>query len=633
VAGIDLRFTHAQPAPGGPVELVFGVQGGLPVPPAQLQVQGRITGARWPLHLHTLHSLGVQGCITGMRGHIPVQHNINVQRPLARLARSAWQQATPAVHAVQTRYEQARPLGAAKAQQWQRARPVARALAQKWQQARALQALVRSQWQQGRGLGVVPLLARFEQAAPLGTLRRQQWQQARPLAVAPVLARYEQALALYHLARAQQQQAQTLGRPVAGRFGVALPLLLPLQARYEQARRPGPGVRQTVPPKPPPCYSPTLPVALLFHAPAAPILPVDLVFVCDRRAPVIPPQPPRWLIPVQETYVIDNDLAAVLLPGLEPVVLSSVNIETDDGGFCWSLQATGPEELLDQLAPVAGLPARVRITVNGIDWVFAVERLARTRSFGQHRVQLQGRSVTALLGDPYMPVQTWLNDADLTAQQLMAAALEYTGVNLDWGITDWLVPAGVWSYRGTALQAILRVAEAAGAVVRSHRTEAGLIIAPSYPSMPWEWAAAPVAVEMPADVITTDSLEPDARAPYNAVYVSGTTHGPQGHVCRTGTAGDLLAPPVTDALITHETAARMRGRTVLGGAGAKLQHSLTMPLLVGAGLPGVITPGQLLKVNDIGHTWRGLVRSVRIAAQASSEVIVVRQALTVERNA
>ena len=630
--------------------LVFGDDGGLPAPPAQLEVQGRVTGLRWPLHLHTLHTLGAAGRITGMRGHIPVQYDVNVQRPLAHLARSAWQAATPVVHAVQARYEQARPLGAAKAQQWKQASRVIalhlhigtrlqidgpihrRALAQQWQQAQALQAMVRSQWQQGRALAAAPVLARFEQAQALGTLRRQQWQQARPLAAAPVLARYEQALALYRLARAQQQQAQPLGRAVAGRFGVALPLLLPLQARYEQARRPGPGTRP-VPPGPQPCYTPAVPVALVFDAPAAPGQPVALVFACDRRTPVIPPQPPRWFIPVQETYLIDNDLAAVLLPGLEPVVLSSVTIETDDGGFCWSLQATGPEELLEQLAPVAGLPARVRVTVNGIDWVFAVERLARTRSFGQHRVQLQGRSVTALLGDPYMPVQTWLNDADLTAQQLMAAALEYTGVDLDWGITDWLVPAGVWSFRGTALQSILRVAEAAGAVVRSHRTEAGLIIAPSYPSMPWEWASASGYVEMPADVITTDSLDPDARAPYNAVYVSGTTHGPQGHVRRTGSGGTLLAPPITDALITHETAARMRGRTVLGGAGAKLQHSLTMPLMVGGDLPGVITPGQLLKVNDIGHTWRGLVRSVRITGQAENDVIVVRQALTVERNA
>lgn len=343
---------------------------------------------------------------------------------------------------------------------------------------------------------------------------------------------------------------------------------------------------------------------------------------------------PLYVIPVLKVYMTVHTITAQLLPSMTPVPLQGATIEASDGGFGWSLNADGPESLLDQLAPVSGLPARIRVEIDGISWVFAVERIGRTRRFAQHRVSIQGRSVTALLGDPYMPRQSWLSAVPYTAQQLVARALEFTGTTMDWGITDWLVPAGAWSFQGTPLQAAQRVAESVGAVLRSHRTDARLIFAPRYPALPWQWASTPVDVQMPAAIIASDELQPDPRPAYNALYVSGMAQGVLGHVRRTGTAGDLLAPQVTDALITHETAARQRGGAVLGAAGNKLTQTITVPLLTGAlgpGLiaPGLIEPGRLLEVTDIGTTWRGLVRGVRITAGMPT----VRQTLTVERSA
>ena len=86
---------------------------------------------------------------------------------------------------------------------------------------------------------------------------------------------------------------------------------------------------------------------------------------------------------------------------------------------------------------------------------------------------------------------------------------------------------------------------------------------------------------------------------------------------------------VTDALITHEVAARQRGSAVLGAAGHKLTHTMTLPLLTGGSNPGLIQPGYLIEVNDIGHTWRGLVRGIRVTAGLPT----VRQTITVEREA
>lgn len=323
-----------------------------------------------------------------------------------------------------------------------------------------------------------------------------------------------------------------------------------------------------------------------------------------------------------------HQLTAHLLPSMEPVVLTDVALAADDDGYGWSLMANGPEHLMDQLAPVAGLPTRVQVVLNGMAFVFAITSTARSRSFARHRVAVQGVSVTAMLGTPYMPQQSWLSSAPATAQQLAVQALEFTGVGLDWQIADWLVPAGAWSFQGTPLQAVLRVAESVGAVVRSHPTAEQLIIAPRYPVLPWHWASATPDVRMPAAVIATDELRPEPRADYNAIYVTGgSVGGVQGHVVRSLSARDKLAPSVQDDLITHADAARMRGQWALAASGNKLLQTISMPVLTGGTNPGIVRPGQLLEVLDTDGTWRGLVRGVNVSAALPK----VRQQITVER--
>ena len=405
-------------------------------------------------------------------------------------------------------------------------------------------------------------------------------------------------------------------------FQAARPAPRAWETLFQDGVPPPPGIWvKPIDPPEPPCYTPD--PHLLFSWPWG-YNGSHLVFQCGDFAPG---PAPAYVIPLLKVYMTIHTLTAQLLPSLEPVVLRDVAIASDDDGYGWSFSGTGPEHLLDQLAPQAGMPAQIRVTLDGISWVFAVQSLSRTRRFGEHRVSVQGASITALLGNPYMPEQTWLDDNGATAQQLLEQALQYTGVGVDWGITDWYVPPGVWSFQGTPLAAALRIAEAAGAVLRSHRTDAQLILAPRYPVMPWEWGAALINVEMPAAVIATDELRPDARPDYNAVYISGQAGGVLGHVRRTGTAGDLLAPQVTDSLITHADAARQRGRAVLGAGGKKLVQSITMPLITGGTAPGLINPGQLIEVADTDSSWRGLVRATRVNAAMP----VVRQQITVER--
>lgn len=84
---------------------------------------------------------------------------------------------------------------------------------------------------------------------------------------------------------------------------------------------------------------------------------------------------------------------------------------------------------------------------------------------------------------------------------------------------------------------------------------------------------------------------------------------------------------VTDPLITHADAARQRGLSILGAAGHKYAVSLELPVLTGAGQPGVLDVGQLVQVNA-AQPWRARVRSV----SAQYKFPTLRQTVTLERH-
>ncbi|MGU3628002.1 hypothetical protein, partial [Comamonas sp. C24C] len=549
-----------------------------------------------------------------------------------------------------------RPVVAEVAASAQQARPVARGWVAGWQDTDALPAgwtataqdamPLQEQfgvaWQDGQRQGVA-LQGRFQQARPLpGASAQARWQEAQGLRVslqataqdaAPVRAgwmvRFQESLRdRRRMVDATAQDAMGLQYELTTGAGPSVPLYRGFKGRYQQAMKPPAGKSQTKPPEPekPGCYEQLVggPIRLLFCRSWT--ASANLLFMCCK--PVGPEPQPQFVIPLLPVYMQVHNLTAHLLPSLEPVVLTNVTIAADDDSYCWSLSANGPEHLLDQLAPVGGLPQRLQVGIDGMQFVFAVTSTARSRSFDRRRVAVQGISVTAMLGSPYMPKQAWLSTSVATAQQLAVSALEFSGVDLDWQIPDWQVPAGAWSFQGTPLQAVLRMADSVNAVVRSHRTAEQLIVAPRYPVLPWEWGAAVPDVQMPAAVIVTDELRPDPRAEYNAIYVAGgSVGGVLGHVVRSLSARDKLAPQIQDDLITHADAARMRGSWALAASGNKLQHSISMPVLTGGTNPGILNPGQLLEVADTDGIWRGLVRGVSVSASMPR----VRQQVTVER--
>ena len=91
--------------------------------------------------------------------------------------------------------------------------------------------------------------------------------------------------------------------------------------------------------------------------------------------------------------------------------------------------------------------------------------------------------------------------------------------------------------------------------------------------------------------------------------MSGTTAGVLGQVTRAGTSGELIAPMVTDALITHVDAARQRGIAELSPAGRQFDVTLRMPVLEET---GIIPPGKLVLYRDGGVERLGFTRSVQV---------------------
>jgi hypothetical protein len=227
---------------------------------------------------------------------------------------------------------------------------------------------------------------------------------------------------------------------------------------------------------------------------------------------------------------------------------------------------------------------------------------------------VRGRGKAAFLDAPYAPIQNFGSDVDRTAQQLMADVLTTNGVSIgwdiDWGLTDWLVPGGSWSGQGTYIQGANTIAAAAGGYVQPHRTDQELRILPRYPHAPWEWATEVTPdFELPAALAQREAIEWIEKVRYNRVFVQGQVNGVRGQVTRTGTAGDIVAQMVVDSLITHADAARQRGLPVLADTGRQARVTIKVPVLDEI---GVIEPGNFVRWVDGATTRLGLVRSTSL---------------------
>lgn len=316
----------------------------------------------------------------------------------------------------------------------------------------------------------------------------------------------------------------------------------------------------------------------------------------------------------REAYIVTNTFSMRRESDDAAIECRDFSASIDVDSWSWSWSASIPADQQALVEPESGDPVEVIATVNGFELRLVCERMSRERKFPDTWLSVGGRGRSAWLADPYDYQRSYDNDSGgLTANQIMDEALKENGVPIGWvvnfGITDWYVPAGVWRYFGTHIDAVNRVAEAAGAYVQADPSEKILHILPRYKKMPADWGELDADIELPEDICETESVEWSDSADYNAVWVAGGADGRLDKVIKAGSAGDTPASTVTDDLMTATEATRQRGVAILADTGRKAMVSLRLPVMEET---GVVMVGDVVDYSVGGITKRGINRGTSL---------------------
>jgi hypothetical protein len=409
--------------------------------------------------------------------------------------------------------------------------------------------------------------------------------------------------------------AQSLRHSVGQGMRDGLSIRLGYSAIYQEAIVPPPGLSDTSPPPPPPpepCYiTPAGDAANLIFL-RSPASDNSLIFICETHGDNVPA---TVIVPIRRVYFVLNNVLLrrvegnLLLPALNSLTMS---IDTDS--WTWSFSASLPGSSLPDIEPGNdGLPVELEANINGNLYRVLAENISRERTFNSSTIRVSGRGKTAYLASPYAPVMTFSNSTARTAQQLMADVLTFNNVplgwDIDWQIEDWLVPAGAFGAQGSYIDALNSIVAAAGGYLQPHPVDQEISALLRYPVAPWQWGTVTPDFELPSAVTVRESIEWRNKPEYNRVFVSATSQGVLAQVTRQGTAGDLLAPMVTDPLISTAVPGRLRGISVLADTGRQAAVSLRLPVLPET---GIITPGKFVRYTDGSDIRLGIVRGTTV---------------------
>ena len=319
----------------------------------------------------------------------------------------------------------------------------------------------------------------------------------------------------------------------------------PLTSVWQAARRPplGRWDLPVIPPPQPGCYTPPHGIVnILFDERAG--LSFNILFACSHSGATGP-----IVVPIREVYMTVNTATLIRLDTGAAIPAFSMAMSLDGSSWTWRFSASVPGSALASLSSPTGDPVIVQATINGTPFCFIVDDIARDRVFPTSTLRVQGRGLAAELDEPNAPVMAFKNAEARTGRQLFDDILTIGGVPIDWMIdtadfTDWLVPAGVFSHVGTYISAVNAVANAIGAYVQPHNTDRKLNVLLQYPVPAWEWEGVTPDIELPAAVVSQESIVWSRKAAYNRVFVHGQEGGVICQYTRAGTAGDAVAPTV-----------------------------------------------------------------------------------------
>lgn len=587
------------------------------IPPARLELLAELPGLMVstlilrpsvPLHVGVASLPGV--VLTG-----EVRYASRTQRPKVGQTANEWQQAVHSQDGAAQGQQDATATPAGWDPVWQRASDLTHRIAHRLPPVLVAAPLQRRTGQQQ----AMPLHAatwfRHEDATPIAPMRVTVFQNATLLRDTTRFAHQDGdrgkragRLLLWQSARPLTQRQgtdfQSASRRPVGWRGL-----------YQEAMRPPPGISVWVipePPEPPRCYTPSGHLLFTALAPAS----AHLLFFCENHIDPPPADGEPVVVPVRRVYFVINNVTLHRLPDGLPVPVFNLSLSLDAASWTWGFDALLPAAATSLVAPGSnGGPVELVASVNGTSFRVLAERISRERIFGDASIRISGRGRNAVLAEPYAPVMTFSNTEGRTARQLMDDVLTVNGIPLgwavDWGLTDWNVPANAFAQQGSWIDALTAIAGAAGGYLIPHPSAQSIRVRHRYPVAPWEWSTVTPDFVLPVDAVARESLRWLEKPAYNRVFVSGQDVGVLGQVTRAGTAGEVLAPMVVDPLITEAAAARQRGIAVLADTGHQLEVSLRLPVLAET---GIIEPGAFVEYQDGSVTRLGIVRATQVEA-------------------
>lgn len=610
----DLLFTRLLPV-GHPVDMTFG------------QPMGPVQDAAG--HLEIV----LPPFAPSFEGRLAYDNAVS--RSDVITAGGAWQQAKPvAPTSLHASIAPAEPIRGQHLAPWGRGGGIMESKGARWRKLRSTDTPALSAWRQALPLSRSLSASRWQVGLHTSRTAAEPWQDA--VTVPASVTRSPSRVAIIvRLDPCDVPWGSSLPSAliVATSAQVAHPLpVVPVRIPWQWAAqlRPGRSPRPVTPtPEPWRCYTPPAGggVHLLFDERSTPGF--DILFSCGSSAGAGP-----LVIPTLRAYIVINSATLTRVSNNLRLPLRDISISGGIDATHWAWSATLPLRALADLEPDApGELVELEARLNDMPWRLLVEKRAESERFGSGSLRISGRGIAAELSAPGAASTPRSNPSAATAQQLAAAALTINGVPNGWALTwqgaDWQLPAGLWAHTGTPIEAVLRLAEAAGAYVLPAPAARSLAVIPRYPAAPWEWASLAPGVVLPAAATLERGSDEIVRPGYNIVFVCGRDIN--ARVKRIGSAGDRPAQMIVDPLTAHADAARQRGLAVLAEANSHRMERLETGILPGY---GVIQIGTVLDWIRGQTTRRGIVRELAVAASlpggTSKDPVKVRQTLGVE---
>lgn len=358
----------------------------------------------------------------------------------------------------------------------------------------------------------------------------------------------------------------------------------------------------------------------------------------DNEEPVDPVEPPE----IKAVYITMNTLQITDVETGTALDVQDVRISGDIDSLSWKFSGTlyGQGSLALVRPDSLGMKD-IHVSLNTHEFVFSVERYSSDERFPTQKFQIEGVSRTQYMAAPFAPTRSYTNSSATTAAQAANAELANTGFSLTWptggnaDLPDWPLPVGALSYRDKSpAQVIAQIVKAAGGVMIPAKAADSWTIQPRYPVSPWHWESAFPDEIVYIGMVRSRSAQYEPAPAFDGCYVSGVNQGVAVEVQRDGSGGLNPMPDIYEELITDSQPAISRGRNELSATGNKVVETLAVIIPENGAAPGLITPGQLVKVqhDNPAEDYLALCLSTSVSAKRAGAAEIY-QNVTLERSA